>query len=713
MPLRTTWTFLLLLALLPAPLEARVVINEIFYHAPDDLEDLAYIELHNTGEDPVELSGWSFTRGIQFKFPAGVEIDAGGFVVLCRNADRLKEFYGTKAAGVFESKLSAKGERIELSDARGRMVDAVKYQDGAPWPLGADGLSGSLERICPEAGADNPANWSSSPLSSDRIQPTGSPGKTNSCFAPVLPPIVSAVTSVPEHPRPTEAMTVEATVRDAKGVGSVMLLYRIAGPGFEKPESTLAMKEISPGRYAAEIPGQSAGQLIRYRVQAVGTSGARRLFPSESEPRPAFSSYVHAPVEAAMIPFAWIINTTEPELRSAQKRVTRMERGGNAGEGFRGPLPWRGGNSKEPSTSLSAFVCFDPATNRLEVFDFVEVESRKGGQKVHFAKGQSFREMSTINLTFESAVSTLAEPLAYEVYRRAGMAVAQSGHLRLWLNGSPAGYHAFVEQANRAFLRRNKINDNGNLYKLIWYGNDVVDQHEKKTRTGEGHDDLLALLDALKKDKGDAQWEVIKKQFDVEQVVNYFAVNTVLSHWDGFFNNYFTYHDVDGTGRWTMYPWDQDQTWGITGMMGRGEVLFDMPLTFGMAGDREADSGGRWWRPPGYFSGPLLANAQFRKFYLARTKQILETIYTKEVFGLLLDDMARRLRPEVKFRAESFKSEVDAAARQFEEHISRLREHLTKRREFLLAQPELKAAGPFSTEGLEKPAKKKEKKTKP
>ena len=230
MPLRTTWTFLLLLALLPAPLKARVVINEIFYHAPDDLDDLAYIELHNTGEDPVELGGWSFTRGIKFKFPAGVEIDAGGFVVVCRNADRLKEFYGTKAAGVFESKLSAKGERIELSDARGRMVDAVKYQDGAPWPLGADGLSGSLERICPEAGADNPANWASSPLSSDRIQPTGSPGKTNSCFSPVLPPIIAAVKATPEHPRPNETMTVEATVRDTIGVGSVKLLYRIAGP---------------------------------------------------------------------------------------------------------------------------------------------------------------------------------------------------------------------------------------------------------------------------------------------------------------------------------------------------------------------------------------------------------------------------------------------------------------------------------------------------
>ena len=57
--------FLFAIALLPATLRARVVINEIFYHAPDDIDGLAYIELHNTEEDPVDLSGWSFTRGVK------------------------------------------------------------------------------------------------------------------------------------------------------------------------------------------------------------------------------------------------------------------------------------------------------------------------------------------------------------------------------------------------------------------------------------------------------------------------------------------------------------------------------------------------------------------------------------------------------------------------------------------------------------------------
>lgn len=115
---------------------------------------------------------------------------------------------------------------------------------------------------------------------------------------------------------------------------------------------------------------------------------------------------------------------------------------------------------------------------------------------------------------------------------------------------------------------------------------------------------------------------------DVDQVVNYFAVNTVLSHWDGFFNSYFTYHDTHGDGLWTMYHWAQDSTWGLRDRRG-GSVFFNTPITFGLNGDRPPGGGfgfgggGGWWCQPGWFSGPLLANPHFRKNFFARTKEII------------------------------------------------------------------------------------------
>jgi spore coat protein CotH len=299
--------------------------------------------------------------------------------------------------------------------------------------------------------------------------------------------------------------------------------------------------------------------------------------------------------------------------------------------------------------------------------------------------------MTVVALIFEGDTASLVEPLAYEVYRRAGMPVEQSHFVRLWQDGKLNGYTLLIEQPNRAFLRRNRIDDGGNMYKLLWFGGDLIGQHEKHTNRRLGHEDLTNVVAGLDSHKGADQWDYIQKQFDVDEVATYFAVNMVLSHWDGFFNNYFTYHDSNGTGKWMMFPWDQDSTWGSRGS-DDGGVFYNMALTFGMAGDTPPQEGGGSWRPPGWFSGPLLANPQFRKIFLARTKQLLQSVYTEAVFGPVLDQYEATLLPEVKLRAEAQKQDPAAAVEQLRTDIARCREHIRKRREFLLAQAELKQA---------------------
>jgi hypothetical protein len=152
-----------------------------------------------------------------------------------------------------------------------------------------------------------------------------------------------------------------------------------------------------------------------------------------------------------------------------------------------------------------------------------------------------------------------------------------------------------------------------------------------------------------------------------------------------------------------MYPWDQDSTWGLRDMAETGQVFYDMPITFGMNGDAQPPGGG-WWRPPGWFSGPLLANPQFRKLFLARTKQILETSYTLEIFAPVTAAMKRQLEPEVKIRAEILKSDPARAAQSLKDNLEGCLEHLRQRREFLLAQDEIKSAGKFSRAGLAAPS---------
>jgi hypothetical protein len=685
---------LLVVLLTCADVQAGVVINEILYHAPNHLERLQFIELHNSGDQAVDVGGWKLTGGAKYQFPAKTTIAADGYLVVCKDTGEFRKHYGLDAAGQFEGSLKHSREQLALIDAAGKTVDSVRYRNRAPWPVAAAGCGSSLERICPTAAGNDPNNWAASPLPAQGGKPGGTPGKKNASFTPRLPPMVANVTFTPTHAAPDQDVKVEADARSSAGLDKVELLYRVAGPGYEKEEKSVAMTRSRGDRWTAAIPAQKAGQIVRFRVKASDAKGTARFYPGENDLRPALSVYVHDRFEKAQVPLGLVINVGKAEFQAAQRPFVRRW--------FGQPTP------PVPPRGNSAFVYVDPRTAKVELFDFINVTLRSAGRKVRLHKDRPLRGMTTLNLIYEYMDRfVLAEALAYEVYRKAGNAACRTDFVRTWIDGRPIGFQLLIEQPNKAFLRYNEMRTDGNLYKCQWFGFGVVGQHELKTHTQPGHAELVKLVGLLNKTKGAEQWALIKKHFDVEQVINYFAVNMILSHWDGFFNNYFTYHDHRGTGKWTMYPWDQDKTWGYHDGIRGYEVFHDMPTTFGMAGDvppgwpkdrppPDTFGGGPiWWRPGGHFSKPLLANPTFRKLYLARTKELLEKVYTKEVFFPLIKELGQRVEDEVKVRAEIYRQDPKAAVAHLHRNLGSLREHLTKRRKFLLEQDEIKKAGTF------------------
>ena len=367
-----------------------------------------------------------------------------------------------------------------------------------------------------------------------------------------------------------------------------------------------------------------------------------------------------------------------------------------------------GGGSKRERTAL---IVIEPGSQKTTVYDFVRMVPRKAGWKIHLPKEADYRGMTTLNVIFEfNDRFVIAEPLAFEIYRRAGNEASLTDFVRLTMDGQPMGYHLLCEQPNKGFLRRAGLRDDGNLYKVDWHGNDLVSHHEKKTHVQEGFDDLIKVVSQLNKTKGEAQWTVIRDNFDVHQVATYFAVNTVLAHWDGYFNNQFIYHDIHGSGKWTMYPWDQDKAMGFYDNLRPGGVFADMPLTFGMKGDVPPNwnrstpptsfmetmgiPGSEWWREPGYFSGPLLANPQFRACYLARVKELLNSEFGEAPMMEAINTAESRLKDEVRVRAQSRGEDPAHPERVFRANIDSLRRFVKARREYLLAQPELQKAQP-------------------
>lgn len=659
-----------LLCLLPARIRAAdsdVVINEIMYHAPLDLDELQYVELFNRGTADVDLSRWAFTKGIKFTFPDKTRLAAGGYLVVCRNTQMVVANYGREVPviGNFSGNLSRHGEKLELCNPAGRLIDGLKFRGREPWPVGPDGHSGSLERICPFVSGEDPSNWAASSLPAFE-RPAGTPGRKNDNFSTNLPPVISPPQS--SAPQPSRPTTITAQVTDLCGVKDVMLLWRIARSGGETAETAVLMQRIDGdehvGTYQAAIPGQPAGKLVRWRVKAVNSVGTSRFAPSPNEPRPAYSYSTYVNTNTARIAFAYVLNVAPLQSKS-ETAVWN-------GRAFRVPT--------DPTRGNAAFIYAPPRGSNVLTFDYIHVRPRKGGFKAHFLKDQEFKGMTGINVIFENSPRwLLSEPMAYELYRLAGVPACLTEHVRTWEDGRPLGYHLLIEQPNKAFLSRNERNSQGYLYKVNYWSQGLVGQHGKRTRRATTHDDLIALHRGLTSNSGAAQWEFIQQNFNVEEFTGYYAVNMCIQNWDGFFNNYYIYHDAEGTGKWEMYPWDEDKTWGDYDGASPSYDWYTMPLTFGMdegsmRGGWGGFGGGGWWRPPGWFSGPLLANLEFRRAFLTRLKEICDKSFTEEKMLPLINAMEHRLEPEISA------SELD----RFHRDIQSLRNQVKYRRKFIL-----------------------------
>jgi len=159
-------------ALAPGDVTTAVVINEIMYHPypeddpyseADDLlyaSNLEYIELHNRGAAPVDLSGWRFSKGVSYTFNEGTILEPGGYLVVAKNPDRITAVYGiADVLGPYEGVLANGGERVRLKDANNNTANEVRYYDSGRWDKWADGLGSSLELIDPRQDNRFPGAW--------------------------------------------------------------------------------------------------------------------------------------------------------------------------------------------------------------------------------------------------------------------------------------------------------------------------------------------------------------------------------------------------------------------------------------------------------------------------------------------------------------------------------------------------------------------------
>lgn len=160
-----------------------ITFDEILYNAPSD-EGREWIELHNPMALDMDLSGWSLQGGIAYTFAEGTVMPAGGFLVVAADPTRLAEQTGyADALGPYDGTLANGGERVDLRNNGGRLIDTIAYGNDEPWPVQAAGSGLSLAKIDADAASDHAENWTAS------AEIGGTPGQSN-----VLDPLSPATT---------------------------------------------------------------------------------------------------------------------------------------------------------------------------------------------------------------------------------------------------------------------------------------------------------------------------------------------------------------------------------------------------------------------------------------------------------------------------------------------------------------------------------------
>jgi hypothetical protein len=153
-----------------------VVISEIHYHPATNGDE--FVELFNLTGSAVPLyhttyptNAWKL-GGIGYDFPTNVTLASNAtLLVVATNPAAFRAKYNVPTNvlifGPYTGTLQDNGESLELltpdnpnSNAVPYVViDAVRYNDKAPWPPGADGSGLSLQRSPASGFGNEPTNW--------------------------------------------------------------------------------------------------------------------------------------------------------------------------------------------------------------------------------------------------------------------------------------------------------------------------------------------------------------------------------------------------------------------------------------------------------------------------------------------------------------------------------------------------------------------------
>jgi len=181
-------------------------------------------------------------------------------------------------------------------------------------------------------------------------------------------------------------------------------------------------------------------------------------------------------------------------------------------------------------------------------------------------------------------VTMMREWLNWQLMQALRMVVPATRYTRVSINGANHGVFLRIDWIDTKMFDRFGLGADGEQYHPYdsTYCGDLTPVSLERRRecwlklAPRGSDDfssLAELVRAIGIEPVDTFDRLVEQRFDTESVINWFAVNALVTETDTYNKNYFLYRSLR-TGRWTVVPWDYDLT------LGRAyDPLRDFPFT--------------------------------------------------------------------------------------------------------------------------------------
>lgn len=590
----------------------NVLITEIMYHpyAPEFVPEPTgeeFIELYNAGAAAVDLTGWRFSSGVNFRFPNGTVLGKGQYLVVAADLAVFQAKYPTVAnvVGGWTKRLSNDGESVSLVDANGHGVDQIEFADegdwavrqrgvldhghyGWDWYTPSDGLGSSLELTNMALPGKYGHNWAASTVTG------GTPGAPNSTASTDIAPIIGDVNQTPIIPHSSETVLVTAQIIDESPTGlSAQVHYRVDGAATFTTLDLLDDGNHGDGKagdgvYGGTLPSQPNGTIVEYYFEATDAAGHVRY-------QPAFALPAHAPLANRLYQ---VDDTFDPAWQTGRQPtyyiiMTAAERAelADIGDSNTDGITEQESNAQMNGTFVS--IEEDGVKSRFNV----GVRNRGKGSRVgppnnyriNFVTEHPWNNMAQLVLNCRYPWLQL---MGNQIFQAAGLPNADTKLVQVRVNGQNLaqsgrlmyGCYMFLEPYSGEWAENYfPGDDNGNVYRcvgfvgspqqfatLTYLGPDPASYRLNYNKDSHGSledwADLINLTNVLTNAPDTTYEQDIAAVINVDQWLRWFAVQSLLGNAEtnlgnGVGDDYSMYSGVKDP-RFVVLPHDLDTVLG-------------------------------------------------------------------------------------------------------------------------------------------------------